>query len=134
MSHTPTPWLIGPYPAHVSAQRHKTGVSSLDGVVAGCAGYMDGQEKTRIENEHNAERIVAAVNFFHSDDGRAIDTDKIEPGGFWEAIQVIDQLRTALDDMTNQLPNDERLADYNFDLAELAEESAIALLDRMGVK
>ena len=76
----------------------------------------------------------AAVNFFESNDGRAIATDKIEPGGFWMALDVISQLRAAMDDLTNQLPKDEWLADYNLDLAESAEDSACALLDRMGVK
>ena len=49
-------------------------------------------------------------------------------------VEVIQLYRAALNDLSNQLPKDENLADYNLDSAEMAEEAGIALLDRYGVK
>ena len=56
--------------------------------------------------------MIAAVNFFHSNDGRTIDTDRIAQGGFWEMVDII------------------------YGLVHFNESSyeAETLLDRLGVK
>lgn len=61
--------------------------------VASCGGNEPGYGSYAPESNSrrfaNARRLKSCWNFFESDDGRAIDTDKIEPGGFWEVIDFL---------------------------------------------
>lgn len=98
MSHTPTPWrderlrILAP-------DDRETIICNVTGAITNPIAKAD------------AAHIVAAINFFHSDDGRTVDTDKIPQGGFWEMLWFI-----------------EHMAVINGD------RKARALLDRMGVK
>ena len=68
-------------------------------------------EETRVK----MDRIDAYWDFFESDDGRTIPTDKIPQGGFWEMIRMLERTKRYVP--PGQFRDEVR-----------------ALLDRMGVK
>ena len=81
------------------------------------------------ETEEEAEFLWKAGNFFHSDDGRTIDTDRIAQGGFWEMVDnmkltyEIFMAITSIDDFATTKDKQKEF------LLEIR-----ALLDRLGVK
>ena len=81
------------------------------------------------------DRATATIAFFESDDGRAIDTDRLAEmqGGFWE---MVDELQNALGPLiawsaTYQAMH--KLEDLHPTHQEIIDNIQ-ALLDRMGVK
>lgn len=82
--HTPTPWLSD----------LDNWLSVIDGAASNPIDRIICQVngKIRPEADQNRARIVACVNAFHSEDGREISTEKIEPGLFWEMRDLISDL------------------------------------------
>lgn len=116
MSHTPTPWYSWlPKDCDGGCRTIRTEKGRSHGTyrgteIASTFGLMDDSE-----DKANGDRIAATVNFFHSDDGRTVPTDKIPQGGFWEMIRMLE--RTERYVPPGQFRDEVR-----------------ALLDRMGVK
>ena len=88
--------------------------------------------------DEDAEQIIAEHNFFHSNDGRAIDTDKIPQGGFWEMVNVLQLLLARWDTFTGpERDGWGNMENAYYDLAKHAQGEwrlARALLDQMGVR
>lgn len=87
---TPTPWEVET-PEHIDEMQWLADGARTDwvglwknGLTLGSC-YMGTEDENRI----NANRIVACVNAFHSEDGRSIDTENIEVGLVWELMSAI---------------------------------------------
>ena len=106
MSHTP--WSRDEY-GHV-VDCHGKQVTMRDLRIALAGAHVG-------EAEKQTNEMIATINFFHSDDGRAIPTDKLAEmqGGFWEMVKMLE--RTERYVPPGQFRDEVR-----------------ALLDRMGVR
>lgn len=94
--HTPTPWWTYPNPMRsdgvfVAAGERKDEYPPQ---------FMTPQLRTKAEYyicgsqilPANAERLVAAVNAFHSRDGRHIPTEQIQEGLVWKLVELAEIL------------------------------------------
>jgi len=81
MTHTPTPWKPG-------LTRGNHGQVPVRGGDEDRVCLVDEQDYGRSEGEayDNADRIVAALNFFH---GRDIPTERIKEGDFWKMLWLL---------------------------------------------
>ncbi len=98
--HTPTPLrLVTEQGLHKIIGPHHPAIGDPTVAFHAVYGRGVGHQDLIDECQATAERLVAAYNAFHSEDGREIATEKIEPGLVWQLIDTLEDLMVGDNDM-----------------------------------